>query len=216
VNSGSRSNTEADQEATAVNTNLEAVKEIARQLRVRDMGGIISIDFIDMKKAENKRLVFDKMREEMNTDRSKSTVLPLTKFGVMQITRQRVRPELHISTGETCPTCGGTGKIGPTILLSDQIETNLEYILTRQNEKGITLTVHPFLQAYYTAGFPSRRLKWYFRYKTWVKVVKDSSLGISECKFLNRYGEEIETSFTSSPDKQNLRSVSDDTDDDAA
>ncbi len=192
VNSGSRSNTEADQEATAVNTNIEAVKEIARQLRVRDMGGIISIDFIDMKKAENKRLLFDKMREEMQPDRSKFTILPLTKFGVMQITRQRVRPELHISTGETCPTCGGTGKVGPTILLTDQIETNLEYILTRQNEKDVTLTVHPYLHAYYTAGFPSRRMKWLLRYKAWVKVIKDSSLGITEYKFVNKLGDEIE------------------------
>jgi ribonuclease G len=192
VNSGSRSNTEADQEATAVNTNIEAVKEIARQLRVRDMGGIISIDFIDMKKAENKRLIFDKMREEMQPDRSKFTILPLTKFGVMQITRQRVRPELHISTGETCPMCGGTGKVGPTILLTDQIESNLEYILTRQNEKDVTLIVHPYLHAYYTAGFPSRRMKWFLHYKAWIKVVKDSSFGVTEYKFVNKYGDEIE------------------------
>lgn len=192
VNSGSRSNTEADQEATAVNTNIEAVKEIARQLRVRDMGGIISIDFIDMKKAENKRLIFDKMREEMQPDRSKFTILPLTKFGVMQITRQRVRPELHISTGETCPMCGGTGKVGPTILLTDQIESNLEYILTRQNEKDVTLIVHPYLHAYYTAGFPSRRMKWFLHYKAWIKVVKDSSFGVTEYKFVNKFGDEIE------------------------
>ncbi len=192
VNSGSRSNTEANQEATAVNTNLEAAREVARQLRVRDMGGIISIDFIDMKKAENKRLLYDKMREEMKTERSKFTVLPLSKFGVMQITRQRVRPELHIATGETCPTCNGTGKVGPTILLSDQIETHLEYVLTRQNEKGITLTVHPYLQGYFTAGFPSVRMKWFFKYKTWVKVVKDSSLGVIDYKFTNQQDEEIE------------------------
>ncbi|MDJ1468769.1 Rne/Rng family ribonuclease [Cytophagaceae bacterium DM2B3-1] len=192
VNSGSRSNTEADQEATAVNTNIEAVKEIARQLRVRDMGGIISIDFIDMKKAENKRLIYEKMKEEMQSDRSKFTILPLTKFGVMQITRQRVRPELHISTGETCPTCGGTGKVGPTILLTDQIESNLEYIITRQNEKHIILTVHPYLHAYFTNGLPSRRMKWFFRYKTWIKIVKDSSLGITEYKFVNKFGDDIE------------------------
>ncbi len=192
VNSGSRSNTEADQEATAVNTNIEAVKEIARQLRVRDMGGIISIDFIDMKKAENKRLLYDKMKEEMQSDRSKFTILPLTKFGVMQITRQRVRPELHISTGETCPTCGGSGKVGPTILVTDQVETNLDYILIRQNEKDVTLVVHPYLHSYFTIGFPSKRMKWFFHYKSWIKIVKDSSLGITEYKFVNKYGDEIE------------------------
>ncbi len=194
VNSGSRSNTEEDQEATAFNTNLEAVKEIARQLRVRDMGGIISIDFIDMKKAENKRLVFEKMKEEMKVDRSKFTVLPLSKFGVMQITRQRVRPELHIATGETCPTCNGTGKVGPTILLTDQIEQHLDYVITRQNEKGVKLVVHPYLQAYFTSGLPSIRLKWFMKYKTWIKVVKDSSLGVIDYKLENQQGDEIDVS----------------------
>ncbi len=192
VNSGNKSNAEADQEATAVNVNLEAAKEIARQLRVRDMGGIIVVDFIDMKKPENKKLVFDKMREEMQTDRSKFTILPLSKFGLMQITRQRVRPELNIITGETCPMCGGTGKITASILVADLIETNLEYILTRQNEKNVSIALHPYLEAYFTKGIPSRRMKWFLKYKTWVKIEKDTSLGVTEYKFKNQHGEEIE------------------------
>ncbi len=192
VNSGNKSNAEADQEANAVNVNLEAAKEIARQLRVRDMGGIIVVDFIDMKKPENKKLVYEKMKEEMDTDRSKFTILPLSKFGLMQITRQRVRPELNITTGETCPMCGGTGKITASILVADVIETNLEYILTKQNEKNISIAVHPYLHAYFTRGIPSLRMKWFFRYKSWVKVEKDTSLGITEYKFKNQQGEEIE------------------------
>jgi len=192
VNSGNKSNSETDQEATAVSVNMEAAREIARQLRVRDMGGIIVIDFIDMKKPDNKKLIQDKMKEEMHNDRSKFTILPLSKFGLMQITRQRVRPELNIITGETCPTCGGTGKITASILVSDQLEHNLEYIVGKQNEKGVMIVLHPFLYAYFTTGFPSRRMKWFFKYKTWIKLQQDTSLGLSDYKFLNGHGEEIE------------------------
>jgi len=192
VNSGNKSNSEEDQEATAVSVNREAAKEIARQLRLRDMGGIIVVDFIDMKKPDNKKMIFDVMRDEMKTDRSKFTILPLTKFGLMQITRQRVRPELNIVTRETCPTCGGTGTIQASILVTDVLENNLDYILTKQNERGVQIMLHPFLYAYYTKGFPSRRVQWYFKYKSWVTMVQDSSFGINEFKFYNKQGEEIE------------------------
>jgi ribonuclease G len=192
VNSGNKSNSEVDQEATAYNVNLEAAKEIARQLRVRDMGGIIVIDFIDMKKAEHKRLVYERMKQEMATDRSKFTILPLSKFGLMQITRQRVRPELNITTGENCPMCGGTGKITASILVADAIEHNLDYIVSKQNERQVSLALHPYLYAYFTNGVVSRRVKWFFRYKTWIKLVQDTSLGITEYKFRNQLGEDIE------------------------
>ena len=192
VNSGNKSNSESDQEATAVSVNTEAAREIARQLRVRDMGGIIVIDFIDMKKPENKKLIQDKMKEEMQNDRSKFTILPLSKFGLMQITRQRVRPELNIITGEICPTCDGTGKVTASILISDQIENNLEYVVGKQNEKGVTVVLHPFLYAYFKTGFPSRRMKWFFKYKSWVKLIQDTSLGLSDFKFRNQQGEDIE------------------------
>jgi len=104
VNSGNKSTSETDQESTALKVNMEAAAEIARQLRLRDMGGIIVIDFIDMRKLEHKRVVYEHMKEAMKTDRSKYTILPLSKFGLMQITRQRVRPELNIATREVCPT----------------------------------------------------------------------------------------------------------------
>ena len=194
VNSGNKSNSEKDQETTALNVNLQAVSEVARQLRLRDMGGIIVIDFIDMRKAENKRAVYDKMKEEMKRDRAKNTVLPLTKFGLMQITRQRVRPELNIVTKEICPTCGGTGKISPTLLVSDQIEKNLEYILVKQNEKQLTIALHPFVHAFFTKGIISRRVKWFFKYKRWVKLEVDSSLGLLDYNFHNKAGEQIELS----------------------
>jgi len=192
VNSGNKSNSEADQEATALSVNREAAKEIARQLRLRDMGGIIVIDFIDMKKAENKKAIQDIMKDEMRTDRSKYTILPLTKFGLMQITRQRVRPEMNVITAENCPTCGGTGKITASIAISDIIEHHLEHILKNQNEKKPTIIMHPFLFAYFTKGFPSIRMKWYFKYKTWVNLIMDTSFGITDFKFLNDHNEPIE------------------------
>ena len=192
VNSGNKSNAGVDQEATALAVNTEAAKEIARQLRLRDMGGIIVIDFIDMRKADNKKAVYQAMKEVMKDDRAKNTILPLTKFGLMQITRQRVRPELNIATREVCPTCGGTGKVSATILVSDQIEKNLEYILTTQNQKGISMTVHPYLYAYFTKGIFSKRWEWYRKYHTWVKVESDSSLSLSDYSFNDKMGEEIE------------------------
>jgi len=192
VNSGNKSNAETDQETTALTVNLHAAREIARQLRLRDMGGIIVIDFIDMRKAENKKMLFKKIKEFMKDDRSKFTVLPLTKFGLMQITRQRVRPELTISTQETCPTCQGSGKINASILVSDQVEENLQHLLKKQNEKHITVAVHPFLYAYFTKGLISERMKWLFKYNKWVGVEQDSSLAITEFKFLNKEGDIIQ------------------------
>ena len=158
------------------------------------MGGIIVVDFIDMRKPDNKKLIFDIMREEMKGDRSKFTILPLTKFGLMQITRQRVRPEINIVTRETCPTCGGTGTIQASVLVTDVLENNLDYILTRQNERGVQILVHPFLYAYYTKGILSKQRRWYLKYKTWVTLTADSSLGITDFKFHNKAGEEIEIS----------------------
>lgn len=192
VNSGNKSNREENQETTAFSVNVEAAKEIARQLRLRDMGGIIVIDFIDMKSLDNKKLIYKVMKEEMMDDKAKSTILPLSKFGLMQITRERVRPQMNIITKETCPTCNGTGKITASILTSDLIEKNIEHLLVKQNEKDLVLAVHPYLQAYFTQGMISQRMRWYFKYKRWVNIVVDTSLAVTEYKFLNKEGEEIQ------------------------
>ncbi len=192
VNSGNKSNREEGQEATALSVNQEAAREIARQLRLRDMGGIIVVDFIDMKRADNKKLIYKTIKDEMASDRSKHTVLPLSRFGLMQITRQRVRPEMNIVTKEVCPTCNGSGKISASILTSDTIERTIDHLLTQQNEKDITVVVHPYVYAYFTKGTISRRLKWYLRYFKWVKLIQDSSLAITEYKFVNKVGEEIQ------------------------
>lgn len=192
VNSGNKSNREESQETTALSVNVEAAKEIARQLRLRDMGGIIVIDFIDMKSLDNKKLIYKVMKEEMMDDKAKSTILPLSKFGLMQITRERVRPQMNIITKELCPTCNGTGKITASILTSDLIEKNIEHLLVKQNEKDLVLALHPYLQAYFTKGFISPRMKWYMKYKRWVNIIIDTSLAVTEYKFLNKEGEEIQ------------------------
>jgi len=191
VNSGNKSNREESQEATALNVNLEAAAEVARQLRLRDMGGIIVIDFIDMRKIDNRRLLQQRMKAEMEGDRSKFTVLPLSKFGLMQITRQRVRPEVDIKTAENCPTCNGTGTITASINISDQIEETLKHLLEDQNERELSLVVHPYLYTYFTSGIFSIRFKWWRKYQRWIKLVEDSSLAVTEYNFLNAMKEEI-------------------------
>ena len=192
VNSGNKSNREESQETTALSVNLETVKEVARQLRLRDMGGIIVVDFIDMRGMDNKKLIYTKMKEEMEADKAKHTILPLSKFGLMQITRERVRPQMNIATKEVCPTCNGSGKIEASILVTDKIEDHIRHLFEKQNESKLVLALHPFLHAYYTKGFISKRMKWLFKYKRSVELIKDSSLAITEYKFLNKDGEEIE------------------------
>ncbi|MEM6829305.1 MAG: Rne/Rng family ribonuclease, partial [Bacteroidota bacterium] len=192
VNSGNKSNKEDNQEDTALKVNLEAASEVARQLRLRDMGGIIVVDFIDMRRIENKKKLYATMKEEMKDDRSKHTILPLSKFGLMEITRQRVRPEVSIATRETCPTCNGTGKISASIQVADQIENTLKYIIESQNEKKITISMHPYLFAYFTAGIFSRRTKWFFKYFRWINLVEDSSLALTDYEILNAQGETIQ------------------------
>ena len=191
VNSGNKSNREVDQEATALTVNLEAAAEVARQLRLRDMGGIIVVDFIDLRKVENRRLLQQKMKEEMDGDRSKYTILPLSKFGLMQITRQRVRPEVDIKTAENCPTCNGTGNITASINIADQIEDSLTHLLENQNERGLSLVVHPYLASYFTKGTFSIRFGWWKKHHKWVKIIEDSSLAVTEYNFLNSMKEEI-------------------------
>lgn len=192
VNSGNKSNREENQETTALSVNVEAAKEVARQLRLRDMGGIIVVDFIDMRNQAHKSTIFKTMMDEMEQDRAKHTVLPLSKFGLMQITRERVRPQMNIATKEVCPTCNGSGKIEASILVTDQIEEHVQHLFEKQNETSLVLALHPFLYAYYTKGLISKRMRWYFKYKKSVTLVKDSSLGVTEFHFLNKDGEEID------------------------
>jgi ribonuclease G len=191
VNSGNRAKSESTQEVNAFEVNLEAASEIARQLRLRDMGGIIVVDFIDLHDPNNRKLLFQKMKDEMAHDKAKHTILPPSKFGLIQITRQRVRPEMEINTQEVCPACNGTGEVQASIRLVDEIERNLRYIIQEQHEKGITLNVHPYLEAYLTKGIISRKMKWAIKYKTRIEVKAVAAYHMLEYHFLNKDQEEI-------------------------
>jgi ribonuclease G len=189
VNSGYKS-VSNNQEQNALETNLEAAEEIARQLRLRDLGGIIVVDFIDMKLMDNKKKLSDEMERYMQGDRAKHAVLPISKFGLMQVTRQRMKPEMNIVTTEVCPSCEGTGKISSALILEDEIAKNLSYLIM-QKHKGLTVDVHPIIYTYLTSGFPSRRMKWSWKFKQKVKVRSNSNNTLTEFKFYDDTEEEI-------------------------
>jgi len=193
VNSGNRSKSSNDQETNALDVNIEAAVEVARQLRLRDMGGIIVVDFIDLHAPNNRRLLFNKLRDEMKLDRAKHTILPPSKFGLIQITRERVRPETAVDTQEKCPTCNGTGEIQASVLLIDNIENNLRYLLKDQGEQSVTICVHPYIEAFLTKGkfFSSQLSKWKRKYKSAIKVKAFPSYQFLEYHFLNKNDDEI-------------------------
>ena len=187
VNSGNHSNKNNDQEATALSVNLIAATEIARQLRLRDMGGIIVVDFIDMGNSDNRRILFDHLRDEMAEDRAKHKILPPSKFGLIQITRQRVRQELNIKTKEENPS--KEGEIEAPIVLIDKINIELESIIKEEAYKGqIVLNAHPFIAAYITKGLFSIRFKWFLKYKRWIKVLPRDAYTYLEYRFKTKEG----------------------------
>ena len=190
VNSGNRKGADG-QESNALATNIEAAEEIARVLQLRDMGGIVAIDFIDMHDRENNKVLFEKIKEYMKGDRAKHNILPPSKFGVVEITRQRVRPETEIVTNETCPTCNGTGEVQASILLAEEIENNLSFLLLDRKEKKVALLVHPYVQAYFQRGLFSKQLKWFFKYKKWIPVRGMTEHHLLQYRFMNAKNEEI-------------------------
>lgn len=192
VNSGNRSKQSDDQEDTAIDVNIAAADEIARQLRLRDMGGIVVIDFIDMHDLNNRKKLFDHMESIMASDRAKHNILPLSKFGLMQITRQRVRPVLDIVTTETCPVCYGKGEIKPSLLFADTLEDKIDYLVNTLKIKRFILHVSPYVYAYLTKGFFSLKWKWKFSYSFFLKIIPNQSLGFLEYKFFNTAKEELD------------------------
>jgi ribonuclease G len=191
VNSGYKS-VSNNQEQNALETNLEAADEIARQLRLRDIGGIIVVDFIDMKLPENRKKLADKMEEYMGPDRAKHAVLPISKFGLMQITRQRMKPEMNINTQEVCPSCNGTGKISSALILEDEIEKNLNYLITHKHS-NLTIVVHPIIYAYLTKGFlwNKKISKWRSKFKQKIKIAENTNYHFTEFRFFDSNEEEI-------------------------
>ena len=183
VNSGNRTKAEDNQEQTAMDVNLAAAAEIARQLRLRDLGGIVIIDFIDLHKAQNRQALYDEMVRLMATDKAKHTVLPLTKFGLMQITRQRVRPVAVENVSDVCPTCHGSGKVEPTVLLEKKIENQISFLTQDRGHKFIKLVVSPYVASYLKKGLFSLRRRWEWKYKVRLRIAEDQSTGIIEVHY---------------------------------
>lgn len=193
VNSGNRSKAANDQETNALEVNLRAADEIARQLRLRDMGGIIVIDFIDMAKPEHRQALYDHMREVMANDRARHNILPLSKFGLMQITRQRVRPALDIITTETCPSCFGKGEVQPSLLFTDTLFDKLKYVVEDMKMRNIRLYVHPYVDAYLKKGlFSSMVGKWRHSLGRTFKVLPDQSLAMLQYRVIDENNNEID------------------------
>lgn len=192
VNSGNRSRANNDQETNALDVNLKAADEIARQLRLRDMGGIIVIDFIDMTKAEHRQQLFDHMKELMSNDRARHNILPLSKFGLMQITRQRVRPALDIPTTESCPSCHGKGEVPASILFTDIIQDKLNWLTGTMGIKDFKMYVHPFVEAYIKKGLVSLYTKWRMAYGRKFKIIPSEELAYLEYRVVDSKGNEVD------------------------
>ena len=213
VNSGNRSKAANDQESNALEVNLRAADEIARQLRLRDMGGIIVVDFIDMNLGEHRQQLYEHMREIMANDRARHNILPLSKFGLMQITRQRVRPVLDITTTETCPSCGGKGEVQPSLLFTDKLFDKLDYLVNGLHAKGFKMYVHPFVEAYIKRGiFGSLYSRWRRRHGRGFKILADESLAYLQYRVIDANGAEIDLkeekdSGAASSDKINKKAL---------
>lgn len=203
VNSGNKSKAGYDQEMNAIECNLAAADEIAHQLRLRDIGGIIVVDFIDMLKPENRQKLYERMRDDMANDRARHNILQLSKFGLMQITRQRVRPEMKVSTEEVCPTCCGKGSIQPSILFTDTLEEKIDFVKNTLKISNFKLYLHPYVFAYVSKGwfFSSVKHQWRKKFGTF-KVLEDMSLSFLQFRFTDLAGEEIDLS--ENPDTESL------------
>ena len=172
--------------------NLGAADELARQLRLRDMGGIIVVDFIDMNEAENRQKLYERMCANMQKDRARHNILPLSKFGLMQITRQRVRPAMDVNTTETCPTCFGKGTIKSSILFTDTLESKIDYLVNKLKIKKFSLHIHPYVAAYLNQGLMSLKRKWQMKYGFGIKIIPSQKLAFLEYVFYDSHGEEID------------------------
>lgn len=186
VNSGKKVDAKKNQESNALAVNQIAVEEVARQLRLRDMGGIIVVDFIDLQNAKNRKIIYDDMIEAMKTDKAKHNILPLTKFGLMQITRQRVRPEMKIDTQEKCPMCTGNGKIDSSLLLIETIENKIENLAKTQKGE-IVIATHPFIESHINKGwfFNSISHKWSKKFDRKIIITSDERLHLLQYSVVN-------------------------------
>jgi len=192
VNSGNRTKAENGQEQNALEVNLGAADELARQLRLRDMGGIIIVDFIDMNLAEDRQMLYERMCKNMQKDRARHNILPLSKFGLMQITRQRVRPAMDVAVEEMCPTCFGKGKIKSSFMFTDMIEAKIDRLVNTVGVKRFKLHVHPYVAAYINQGLLSLKRKWQMKYTMGFSIIPSQKLAFLQYEFYDSKGEYID------------------------
>ncbi|HNY55197.1 MAG TPA: Rne/Rng family ribonuclease [Chitinophagales bacterium] len=190
VNSGPKVKKDIAQDTLAFNINVEAAQEIARQLRLRDIGGIIVIDFIDMKSAEYKHKLYEAMLEAMKPDKAKHVILPVSKFGLMEITRQRMKEQVVVDTREPLLHANSKYKVDQPLQIIDNIEMELNHLKTHK-EKNFLLYVHPFIYAFMKKDTFSFRMKWYAKAGKIVRLIQDSSLHLGEYKLLTKGGEKV-------------------------
>jgi ribonuclease G len=179
VNSG-RYAAKKEQELNSLRTNLEAAREVCRQLRLRDIGGIIIVDFIDLDDERNRKKVYDELKKEFKKDRARVTVLPLTEFGLAQITRQRIRQSIMHSFSEPCPVCGGGGLVLSKSSVVNHIQRWVRRFKANTHEFRLVLRVHPSLAIYLREGTISRLTKIMLKFKILIKLEEDTKLGVDE------------------------------------
>jgi ribonuclease G len=184
VNSG-RYAAKKEQEQNSLRTNLEASREVTRQLRLRDIGGMVVIDFIDLEDEKNKKKIYDEMKKELRRDRAKVTVLPMTEFGLVQITRQRIRQSIHLSFSEACPTCGGTGLVQSKASTINQIERWIKRFKSESREFRLELHANPTIAEYLAQGTISRMTKIQFKFFVKVRLVPDPNIQMDDFRFFS-------------------------------
>jgi ribonuclease G len=182
VNSGKYAKSK-EQETNSLKINFDAAKEIVRQLRLRDIGGIVVIDFIDLYEDENTKKLYDEIRKEFRRDRAKVTVLPMSDFGIIQITRQRIRQSILNRMSNQCPMCSGTGRVQSNMSYITEIERWLQRYKGGSSSKFIRLSVNPLIYNYLTSGFINKILRLCIRYWVFIKPEVDEKLPLSDFKF---------------------------------
>lgn len=182
----------AHHDENALRINLEAGKEIARQLRLRDIGGIIVIDFIDMTDMRCRKRLQEEFRRELRKDRAQSSISAISEFGLIEMTRERVRPSLLFSYTETCPTCDGTGRMISKATVLTRIERWLMRYKLIGGERSVGLMVHSEMSKFLQNGLRSRIRRLMWRYWLKIQVLPEDTLRMDEFKFISKHdGSEI-------------------------
>ena len=170
------------QEDNSLKTNLEAAREIAKQLRLRDIGGIIVVDFIDLRDDKNRKKIYDELKKEFKKDQAKTNILGMSDFGLVQITRQRIRPSVVNSVSKVCPMCGGSGSVVSQDTIITDIESWISKLKYSTQYRAVDIYVNPYLKSFLTKGIFSPRWKWQLRYGMRISFIAEENTSLNEFK----------------------------------